>query len=501
MSDQKTSEHRLVAERRRKLDELRAEGFSYPNTFRRTALAGQLHANYGEHGQESLEEESIEVTVGGRLMAKRIMGKSSFASLQDRSGQIQLFLQRDGLPEGVYAGFKKWDLGDIVWAKGTLFRTRTGELSIKAVELELLSKSLQPLPEKFHGLSDTEARYRQRYLDLIMNEASREVFRRRTKIVQFIRSYLDAMDFTEVETPMMHEVPGGAVARPFATHHNALDRELYLRIAPELYLKRLVVGGLERVYEVNRSFRNEGISTRHNPEFTMLELYMAYADYDVLMDLLENMIRSLSETLLGTSNIEYQGKNYDLSKPFRRVSVQASVAEFNPDLDISKLRDTDYLRTECERLDIPVKSSWGSGKLLIELFEKTVENQLIEPTFIVDYPAEVSPLARRSDNDAWLTDRFELFIGGRELANGFSELNDPEDQAQRFRDQAKEKAAGDEEAMFYDADYVTALEYGMPPTAGLGVGIDRLVMFLTNSPSIRDVLLFPHLRASSPDKS
>ncbi len=494
MSNEEHSEHRLVAERRQKLADLRAEGFAYPNTFRRTALAGQLHANYDQYSNETLDEEAVEVSVGGRLMAKRVMGKSSFASLQDRTGQIQLFLQRDGLPEGVYAAFKKWDLGDIVGAKGRLFRTRTGELSVKVTELELLSKALQPLPEKFHGLSDTEARYRQRYLDLIMNDDSRQVFLRRTRIVQYIRSYLDAMDFVEVETPMMHAVPGGAVARPFATHHNALDRELYLRIAPELYLKRLVVGGFERVYEVNRSFRNEGVSTRHNPEFTMLELYMAYADYDILMSLLENLVRSLAMSLFGTTTVEYQGSSYDLSKPFRRITVEAAVADFNPDLDTGRLRDRDYLCAAAEALEIAVKDGWGSGKLLIEIFEKTVENKLVEPTFITDYPAEVSPLARRSDDDPWLTDRFEFFIGGRELANGFSELNDPEDQARRFKDQAREKAAGDEEAMFYDADYVTALEYGMPPTAGLGVGIDRLVMFLTDSPSIRDVLLFPHLR-------
>jgi len=494
MSTDDTSEHRLIAERRRKLSELRAGGFHYPNDRRRTALAGQLHAHYGEHSNETLEQEQITVAVGGRLMAKRVMGKASFAHVQDRSGRIQLFLQRDGLPEGVYAAFRNWDLGDIVWARGLLFRTRTGELSVKVAELVLLAKSLQPLPEKFHGLSDREARYRQRYVDLIMNEESRQVFRQRTRIVQHIRAYLDAMDFLEVETPMMHVVPGGALARPFVTHHNALDRQLYLRIAPELYLKRLVVGGFERVYEINRSFRNEGISTRHNPEFTMLELYMAFADYHTLMDLLENLMRSLANSLAGGSSVDYQGRRYDLSQPFRRLSVEQAVADFNPELEKDRLRDRACLRQACERLDIPVRDGYGPGKLLIEIFEKTVESKLIDPTFITDYPAEVSPLARRSDDDPWLVDRFELFVGGRELANGFSELNDPEDQAERFREQAREKAAGDEEAMYYDADYITALEYGMPPTAGLGVGIDRLVMFLTDAASIRDVLLFPHLR-------
>lgn len=487
-------EHRLIAERRKKLDELRAAGFAFPNDRRRTALAGQLLATYGEHAAEALAEEGIEVTIGGRLMAKRVMGKASFAKLQDRSGEIQIFVQRDAVSTDIYAAFKRWDIGDIIWVRGTVFRTKTGELSVKATEIELLTKSLRPLPEKFHGLTDREMRYRQRYVDLIMNEESRRVFRVRTKTVQYIRAYLDAMDFAEVETPMMQPIPGGAVARPFVTHHNALDRELYLRIAPELYLKRLVVGGLERVYEINRSFRNEGISTRHNPEFTMLELYMAYADFEVLMDLTENLIRSLAASLFEDQVVTYQDRAYDLSKAFRRVSVVDAVAEFNPTLDKEKLRDAEYLREACKNLGIETRDDYGSGKLLIEIFEKTVEDELFEPTFITGYPAEVSPLARRADNDPWLTDRFELFIAGRELANGFSELNDPEDQAERFRAQAAQKEAGDNEAMFYDDDYITALEYGMPPTAGLGVGIDRLVMFLTDSASIRDVLLFPHLR-------
>jgi len=487
-------ENKLVAERRRKLDELREEGYLFPNQYRRTALAGQLHEIYDDYSNESLEAEPVEVQVAGRMMTKRVMGKVSFATIQDRSGQIQLFLQRDGLPEGVYQRMKGWDLGDIVWAKGTLFITKTGELSVRASELVLLTKSLQPLPEKFHGLNDQETRYRQRYVDLIVTEESREVFRRRAETVKFIRSYLDAMDFLEVETPMMQPIPGGAVARPFITHHNALDRQLYLRIAPELYLKRLVVGGFERVYEINRSFRNEGLSTRHNPEFTMLEMYMAYADHNILIELLENMLKSLAESITGNGVVTYQGKDYDLGSDYARLSVEESVAHFNPDLDASRLRDREYLVGVCEAMEITVPKGAESGKLLIEVFEKTVEHRLDQPTFITGYPAEVSPLARRNDEDPWLTDRFEFFVGGREIANGFSELNDSEDQAQRFTDQVKAKDAGDEEAMFFDRDYITALEYGMPPTAGLGVGIDRLVMLLTDMPSIRDVILFPHMR-------
>jgi lysyl-tRNA synthetase class 2 len=488
------SEHRLIAERRRKLQALRDAGFRFPNARRRSALAGQLHATYGGHSESSLVQENVEVAVGGRMMAKRVMGKTSFAKLQDRSGQIQVFLQQGVVAEADYAAFKHWDLGDIVWARGSLFRTRTGELTVRAREIELLTKSLRPLPEKFHGLTDTETRYRQRYLDLIVNEASREVFVRRARIVQFLRSYLDAMEFMEVETPMMQAIPGGAMARPFITHHNALDRELYLRVAPELYLKRLVVGGFERVYELNRNFRNEGVSTQHNPEFTMLELYMAYADYNVLMDLLEQMLRSLAEFLFGTGAVSYQGRNYDFEAPFRRASIEDLVIEANPGVERARIRDEGYLRSVCQRLQIPLQPGWGSGKLVTEIFEKTVEHRLDAPTYVTGFPAEVSPLARRNDDDPWLTDRFELFITGREIANGFSELNDAEDQAQRFQAQASQKCAGDAEAMFYDDDYVTALEYGLPPTAGLGVGIDRLVMLMTDSPSIRDVLLFPHLR-------
>jgi len=490
-------DNKLVAERRRKLAELRAAGFSFPNSFRRSALAGQLHAIYDGYSNETLEAEPVEVLVGGRMLTKRIMGKASFATLQDRSGQIQVFLQRETLGDAAYASFKSLDLGDIVGVRGVMFRTKTGELSVRAAELTLLTKSLQPLPEKFHGLTDQEVRYRQRYVDLIVNEETRRVFQTRTRVVQFLRSYLDAMDFLEVETPMMQAIPGGAVARPFATHHNALDRQFYLRVAPELYLKRLVVGGFERVYELNRNFRNEGVSTQHNPEFTMLELYIAYADYRTLIEMLENLLRSLAVHVLGTTRVEYQGGVYDLAAPFRKLSVEEAVMQYAPGLVAGRLRDVEYLRGVCGSLGIPVKPAFGAGKLLIEIFEKTAEHQLMDPTFVTGYPAEVSPLARRSDADPFLTDRFEFFINGRELANGFSELNDPEDQAERFRAQVAQKDSGDDEAMFYDSDYITALEYGMPPTAGLGIGVDRLVMFIANQASIRDVLLFPHLRDSA----
>ena len=492
--EQAKDENKLVAERREKLQALRDGGFAFPNEYRRNALAGQLHETFAGHSKEALEEEGVEVQVGGRMMLRRVMGKASFATIQDRSGRIQLFLQRDAIGADLYQAFKHWDLGDIVWAKGTVFRTKTGELSVKVSELALLTKSLRPLPDKHHGLSDQELKYRQRYVDLIMSEETREVFRKRTEVVQHLRSFLDAMEFLEVETPMMHPIPGGAVARPFVTHHNALDAEFYLRIAPELYLKRLVVGGFERVYEINRSFRNEGVSTRHNPEFTMLELYMAYADEHVLIDLLESMFRSVCETVTGSTTVTYEGREYDMAQPFKRMSVEDSVIAFNPDLDAAKLRDRDYLEGVCKQMEIHVEDNYGSGKLLLEIFEKTVEDQLFEPTFITGYPAEVSPLARRTTGDPWLTDRFEFFVHGRELANGFAELNDAEDQAERFRHQVEQKDAGDDEAMFFDADYINALEIGMPPTAGLGIGIDRLVMFLTDSPSIRDVLLFPHLR-------
>jgi lysyl-tRNA synthetase class 2 len=487
------SENRLIAERRAKLAALRASGWEFPNDFRRDAISAELQSTFGDRSTEWLEAHPTRVRVAGRMMFKRVMGKASFVKLADRSGQIQLFLQESALG-AVYAAFKSWDVGDVLGAEGPLFRTRTGELSVRVESLRLLVKSLRPLPDKWHGLADVDTRYRQRYVDLIVNDAAREVFRARTRTVRYLRDFLDSLDFMEVETPMLQVIPGGAAARPFVTHHNALDLDMYLRIAPELYLKRLIVGGLERVYEINRNFRNEGVSTQHNPEFTMLELYWAYADYRDLMDLLERLMHGLADTIVGSRTIEYQGREFDLSAGFRRVTVRDAILERNPGLDRSRLRDDAYLREVCARLDLPLASHDRAGRMQIEIFEKTAEHLLIDPTFVYEYPAEVSPLARANEHDPFVTDRFEFFIAGRELANGFSELNDPEDQAARFRAQVERKGAGDEEAMFFDADYVRALEYGLPPTAGLGIGVDRLVMFLTNAPSIRDVLLFPHLR-------
>ena len=494
MSTETQDDNKLIAERRAKLAQLReAEPVAFPNDFRRDALAAEIHLAYAEADAAALEAQGVRVRVAGRMMLRRIMGKASFAHIQDSSGQIQLFLQRDALGDA-YEAFKSYDIGDILGAEGVLFRTKTGELSVRVDTLHLLVKSLRPLPDKWHGLADTEARYRQRYVDLIMNPESREVFRKRTRLIGFLRDMLDALGYMEVETPMMQPIPGGAAARPFITHHNALDMDMYLRIAPELYLKRLVVGGFERVYEINRNFRNEGLSTRHNPEFTMLELYQAYADYQDLMALVEQMIRGAAETVVGALSFESQGVSYDLNAPFRRVTVEELILERNPQLERARLRDVDYLRAACDQRGIPWKKGDGAGKLQIEIFEKTGEHTLLQPTFVYAYPAEVSPLSRANDQDPFLTDRFEFFVGGRELANGFSELNDPEDQVARFRAQVERKEAGDEEAMFFDADYVRALEYGMPPTAGLGVGIDRLAMWLTDTGSIRDVLLFPHLR-------
>jgi len=486
-------ENKLIAERRAKLAAVRAAGSAFPNDFRRDALAGQLLDSYGERSDEWLTDNPTPVKVGGRLLFKRVMGKASFAKIADRTGQIQLFLQAEKLG-AAYEAFKGWDVGDLIGASGVLFRTKTGELSVRVASLRLLVKSLRPLPDKWHGLADTETRYRQRYVDLVVSEHSRNVFRTRTRIIRYLRDFLDALDFLEVETPMMQPIPGGAAARPFKTHHNALDLDMYLRIAPELYLKRLIVGGLERVYEINRNFRNEGLSNQHNPEFTMLELYLAYADYRDLMDWIEKAVRGLAESLYGTQQLSYQGRPYDLAKPFRRVTVEQAIIDNNPGIDPLSLRDLTYLRKRCEQLGLKFDSQDGPGKLQIEIFEKTAESTLSDPTFVYAYPAEVSPLSRPNDADPFITDRFEFFIGGREIANGFSELNDPEDQAARFRAQVARKDRGDEEAMFYDADYVRALEYGMPPTAGLGVGIDRLVMFFTDSPSIRDVILFPHMR-------
>ena len=451
-------------------------------------------AAFQAHSAESLAATPVTVAVAGRLMVKRVMGGSSFVKLQDRSGQIQLMIRRDRITEPKYAEFKKWDVGDIVGARGELIKTKTGELSVDVAELRLLTKSLRPLPEKWHGIADQEFKLRQRYVDLIMSEETREIFRKRSALTRFVRQFLDALDFVEVETPMMHPIPGGATARPFVTHHHALDSTLYLRIAPELYLKRLLVGGFERVYELNRVFRNEGLSTRHNPEFTMLELYQAYANYRDLMTLTESLIRNAALTLVGDTSIEYQGERIDLGQKFGEITVEAALQRANPELKPENIRDRAVLASVCAQKGIEARPESGAGKLQYELFEKTVETTLRAPVFVTQYPAEVSPLARCNDADPFVTDRFELFIGGRELANGFSELNDPEDQAARFRAQVDAKAQGDEEAMFFDDDYIRALEYGMPPAAGLGLGIDRLAMLLTNSASIRDVLLFPQLK-------
>ncbi len=495
MTDDNTQdESKLITERRRKLSALRDEGIAYPNDFRRNATADELLKTFAEHDNETLRAENVEVAVVGRMMAKRVMGRASFIKLQDRSGQVQVRLERNRLPEGLYQSFKKWDVGDIVGARGPLFRTQTGELTVMADEVRLLTKSLRPLPEKFHGLADKETRYRQRYVDLIVNDESRKVFKTRSVIVAYIRAFLDAQDYLEVETPMMQTIQGGAVARPFTTHHNALDMSLFLRIAPELNLKRLIVGGFERVYEINRNFRNEGVSTQHNPEFTMLELYRAYADYEDLIEMLEALLHGMAESILGKTQVSYQGEEFDFGETFSRMSVEEAIIKFNPQIDVAKIRDRDYLIGICADLGIAVKDNYGPGKLQIEIFDKTGEHNLRKPTFITQYPTEVSPLSRRNDADPFVTDRFELFIAGREIANGFSELNDPEDQADRFCAQVADADAGDEEAMAFDHDYIRALEYGMPPTAGIGVGIDRLVMLLTNSASIRDVLLFPHMR-------
>lgn len=484
-----------VAQRKAKLQALRERGNAFPNDFRRDAISKDLHEQYGQEENEALQAQGIRVKIAGRMMTRRIMGKASFATLQDMGGQIQIYVARDNLAEGLYnEEFKKWDLGDILGASGTLFKTRTGELTIQVDEVRLLTKALRPLPGKFHGLSDQETRYRQRYLDLISNQQSRDTFLVRSKAVEYIRRYLADRDFLEVETPMMQVIPGGASARPFVTHHNALDMDLYLRIAPELYLKRLVVGGFEKVFEINRNFRNEGLSTRHNPEFTMLEFYWSYADHNDLMNLTEDMLRGLAESILGSTEVPYQGDVYDFGKPFERLSVLEAILKYNDGVNETQLSNIESASALAKELGIAVKPSWGLGKIQIEIFEETAEHRLLQPTFITAYPAEVSPLARRNDEDPFVTDRFEFFVGGRELANGFSELNDAEDQAQRFQEQVVQKEAGDDEAMFYDEDYITALEHGLPPTAGEGIGIDRLVMLLTDAPSIRDVLLFPHMR-------
>jgi len=498
MSDIQIEEQEQVAQRRAKLQALRERGNAFPTSFRRTVIAAELYSAYEGSSKEALDDSPVRVKVAGRIMTRRIMGKASFCHIQDMSDKLQLYVARDNLDEGFYnEQFKSWDIGDIIGAEGVLFRTKTGELSVRVDSIQLLTKALRPLPEKFHGIADQEIKYRQRYLDLIMSEDSRKTFSIRSQVVSYIRQFLIERQFMEVETPMMQSIPGGATARPFITHHNALDMELFLRVAPELYLKRLVVGGFERVFEINRNFRNEGLSSRHNPEFTMLEFYQAYAEYQDLMDLTEEMLRGLAEMVTGQTVITYQGEDYDFGKPFDRMTVVESILHFNPALTNEELNHRSGASKIAETLGIPVKESYGLGKIQIEIFEKTVEHKLMNPTFITAYPVEVSPLARRNDDNPEVTDRFEFFVGGREIANGFTELNDAEDQAERFQKQVEEKEAGDDEAMHFDADYITALEHGLPPTAGQGIGIDRLVMLFADVPSIRDVLLFPLMRAKS----
>ncbi len=489
-----TDENHIIAERRIKLAEWRATGKAYPNDFSRENTAGKISEVYESKTGEELEATPVEVKVAGRIMLKRVMGKASFITISDVSGRIQLYVARDKVGEETYATFKRWDTGDIVGAIGTLFRTKTGELTVQCSEIRLLSKSLRPLPEKFHGLTDQEQKYRMRYLDLIMNEQSRFTFAARSRIVQSLRNYMTTHAFLEVETPMMHPIPGGASARPFKTHHNALDMELFLRIAPELYLKKLVVGGFEKVFEMNRNFRNEGMSPRHNPEFTMMEFYEAYSECRQVMNFTEGLLRHAAREALGTEVFVYQGRTLDLSKPFDRLTMVEAIRKYCPQYTLEQLNDAEWLIQKLTAMKADVKKGMGLGTLQLMMFEETTEADVWDPTFIVDYPAEISPLARASDTKPGVAERFELFIVGREIANGFSELNDPEDQAARFLEQAKAKDAGDEEAMFYDADYIRALEYGLPPTGGCGIGIDRLIMLLTDSANIRDVILFPQMR-------
>ncbi len=491
-------DNKLIAERRDKLAAIRKAGVAFPNDFKPRDHAADLQQHYGEQAGDELEAQAVAVKLAGRMMLKRVMGKASFATLQDGSlgktyGRIQLFVSRDALGAAAYDAFKHWDLGDILGAEGVLFKTRTGELSVRVTRLQLLTKSLRPLPDKFHGLADPERKYRQRYADLITDEHARERFVARSKAVSSIRGFMVEHGFLEVETPMLHPIPGGANARPFVTHHNALDQQMFLRIAPELYLKRLVVGGFERVFEINRSFRNEGISVRHNPEFTMMEFYAAYWNYHDLMDFTEALLRHAARTATGSASLTYAGRPVELDPPFTRLTVREALV-LHAGMSDAQSVDAQALHAELRRLGEEPPAHWKLAELQFGLFEAVVEAQLWQPTFIVDYPVEVSPLARASDTDPAVTERFELFITGREVANGFSELNDAEDQAARFAAQAANKDAGDEEAMYYDADFIRALEVGMPPTGGCGVGLDRLVMLLTDSPSIRDVILFPALR-------
>ncbi|MDB5798187.1 MAG: lysS [Paucimonas sp.] len=492
-------ENTIIAERRGKLAALRQQGVAFPNDFRPQHKAAELQEQYGPIEREALEAQKVQVVVAGRMMLKRVMGKASFATIQDNSGRntegrIQLYISNELTGDAAHEAFKHYDMGDILGAEGTLFKTKTDELSVRVTALRLLTKSLRPLPDKFHGLADQETKYRQRYVDLIMNEQTRKTFRARTAAMSSIRRFMEGNGFMEVETPMLHPIPGGAAAKPFITHHNALDMQMYMRIAPELYLKRLVVGGFERVFEVNRNFRNEGVSPRHNPEFTMMEFYAAYVDYKWLMDFTEAVIRQAATDAHGTAELQYQGRPLDLSKPFQRMTIVGAINKFAPHYTHEQLHDAAFLKQELKKFGVEPHIISGLGALQLSLFEETAESQLWEPTYIIDYPVEVSPLARASDTVPGITERFELFITGREIANGFSELNDPEDQAARFQAQVAAKDAGDEEAMFYDADYIRALEFGMPPTGGCGIGIDRLMMLITDSPNIRDVILFPHLR-------
>ena len=498
ISPQPADTNQIIEERRAKLAELRAAGTVFPNDFRRSDYADVLHGQYDEVHKDDLEARPIEAAVAGRMMLKRVMGKASFATLQDMSGQIQLYISNDGVGIDHHEAFKHYDLGDILGARGHLFKTKTGELSIRVTEIRLLSKALRPLPEKFHGLTDQEQKYRQRYLDLITNPDTRRTFVMRSKIIQAIRDFFIRREFLEVETPMMHPIPGGAAARPFVTHHNALDVDLYLRIAPELYLKRLVVGGFEKVFEINRNFRNEGLSPRHNPEFTMIEFYEAYKTYEDLMDCTEALLHEVAEQINGLPRLVYQGKEIDFSRRFPRLSMTDAIRKYHPDLPDETLLDPKALRRHLKSINVASTDHDTLATLQLKLFEETTEHLIFEPTFIIDYPAEVSPLARRSDARPEITERFEFFIAGREIANGFSELNDAEDQAARFLEQVKQKDRGDHEAMHYDADYIRALEYGLPPTAGEGIGIDRLVMLFTDSASIRDVILFPQMRPEDP---
>lgn len=487
-------ENHVIAERREKLKAIRAAGVAFPNDFKPDHIAADLHQQYGTFENEALEGMAVTVKIAGRMMLKRVMGKASFATVQDHSGRVQLFISKDNIGEEIYESFKHWDLGDILAAIGMVFKTKTGELSIKVTDLRLLTKSLRPLPEKFHGLADQEIKYRQRYVDMIVSEETRNTFKARSKIVSAIRTFMLENEFLEVETPMLHPIPGGASAKPFITHHNALDMQMTLRIAPELYLKRLIVGGFERVFEVNRNFRNEGVSIRHNPEFTMMEFYATYTDYKWLMDYTENCIRAAALAACGTAALQYQGRELDFSKPFQRLTILGAINKYAPSYSVEQLADVAFIRQELLKFGVKAFDHAGLGALQLALFEETAESQLWDPTYIIDYPIEVSPLARASDANPEITERFELFIAGREIANGFSELNDAEDQAARFHAQVAAKEAGDDEAMYYDADFIRALEYGMPPTGGCGIGIDRLVMLLTDSPSIRDVILFPHMR-------